>query len=177
MNNRLTLITLFSEQDLEKLKQNLNSFNTSFCKIPYGKGVENRELEDTLPFHLTLSTWTIKKQEEVIQKLSFLSFPPFKILIDDINIMNGAEDSLVLYYHIKNNKQLKKLQYQIYEILPNNYYDPKTFEVHITIHIDKEKEKIQKLKELLLKEFVPIELEVTSLGLYQIYPAILLQKY
>ena len=74
-------------------------------------------------------------------------------------------------------KSLKKLHQKIYEILPSEKYNPSAFNFHITIHIDKDYEKINKMKDDLLKGFVPFKLNINTFSLYEIYPAKLAKQF
>lgn len=91
--------------------------------------------------------------------------------------MNGRENSYVLYFKIKENIELQNLQKQVYNILPVEKYNPNKFKFHITIHVDRDYDKIIKIKKELEQSFIPIELTVSSIGLFEIYPAKLVEKY
>ncbi len=91
--------------------------------------------------------------------------------------MNGRENSYVLYFKIKENRELKELQEKVYNILPIEKYNPNKFKFHITIHVDKDYDKIIKIKHELEKSFIPFELTVSSIGLFEIYPAKLVKKF
>ena len=69
------------------------------------------------------------------------------------------------------------LQEKIYKILPNEKYNSKNFNFHITIHIDKDYNKIITIKEKILGNFTPFELEVDTFSLYEIYPSELVQQF
>ncbi len=58
----------------------------------FGKSVNNREIIDTLQYHFTLSAWDISYEEKVINELLKLKYPKLKILINNIEIMNGKEN-------------------------------------------------------------------------------------
>lgn len=90
--------------------------------------------------------------------------------------MRGQEESFVLYFNVQMNEELRKLHQAIYDILPSNKYNPQTFQFHITIAIDKDYEKIKRIKNSLEDHFSIFELEIDSLGLFEIYPANLVKK-
>ncbi len=177
MNERITFISIFNRIDLEKIQHYTKEINNKLCKVPFGKNVDNREEADTLPYHFTLSAWNISDEEKVINELSKIEYPKLKILINDIEIMKGKENSYVLYFTTKKNEELKSLQQKIYEVLPSEKYNPNNFEFHITIHIDKDYTKITSMKEKLLENFTPFELGVNTFGLYEIYPAKLVKQF
>ena len=177
MNERITFISVFNDISLEKIEHYTKEINDKLCKVPFGKNVDNREKEDTLPYHFTLSAWDISCEKKAIYELSKIEYPKLKILINNIKIMNGKENSYVLYFNIEKSEELKLLQSKIYQMLPNEKYNPKNLNFHITIHIDKNYTKINSMKEKLLKNFIPFELEVATFNLYEIYPAKLVKQF
>ncbi len=171
MNERITFILTFNDLNNQRIKFYINKINEKLCKIPFGKSDINRIEADTLPYHITLFAWNIEEKIKVIESLSQIEFPKLKIKIDDVKIMNGKENSYVLYFNVENNNELKLLQKQIYQIFPSKKYNPEDYKFHITIHIDKDYNKIIAIKEKILKDFKPFELEVNKFELYEIYPA------
>ena len=81
-----------------------------------------------------------------------------------------------MYFKIKENIELQNLQKQVYNIPPVEKYNPNKFKFHITIHVDKDYDKIIKIKKELEQSFIPFELNVSSIGLFEIYPANLVKK-
>ena len=176
MHERITCISYFKSAELEQINNLLKHIEEPLCKVPFGKNVEDRKKADTLPYHFTLSAWDIERKEEVLQALSKIAFHPFKIQIDKIEIRKGKENSFVLYFHIQKNQELVSLHQKIYSLFPNEKYNPSHFTFHITITIDKDSEKIIRIKDELAKHFTPFELEVDELGLFEIYPAHLIKR-
>ena len=109
MNERITLISLFNKNDLEKINNIIKILNEPLCKVPFGKNVEDRIKVDTLPYHFTLSAWNIDEENFILQELSNINFNSFKVNVDSIEIMNGKENSHVLYFSIKTSDELKLL--------------------------------------------------------------------
>lgn len=177
MNERITFVSIFDNNNLAKIEFYIKQINQKLCKVPFGKNVDNREKADTLPYHFTLSVWDISDEENVIKELAKIKFPKLRILINDVEIMNGKENSYVLYFNVEKNDELKKLQEVIYQVLPSKKYNPTNFNFHITVHIDKDYNKIISMKEKILENFIPFELEVDTFGLYEIYPAKLIKKF
>lgn len=177
MNERITFISMFDNNNLAKIENYTKIIDDKLCKVPFGKTIDNREEADTLPYHFTLSAWDILYEEKAINELSKIEYPKLKILINNIGIMNGKENSYVLYFDIEKSEELKLLHSKIYQILPSEKYNPDNFNFHITIHIDKDYTKINLMKEKLLEKFTPFILEVDTFGLYEIYPAKLVKQF
>lgn len=162
MDERITLVSLFDNYNINKIIKYINLIDEPTCKVPYGKNVKDRFLADTLPYHFTLFSWDIKKEKDVISILENIEFKPCKILIDTISVVNSSEDSYILLFNIVKNDELYKLQKEISKHFSSKYYNPDTFNFHITIDISKDKKKIIREKKIIESLFVPFELEVTS---------------
>lgn len=175
MNERITLVSLFDQQNLEKINNIIKTINEPLCKIPFGINVDDRIKADTLPYHFTFSAWNIKQEDFIVQELSNINFNSFKVNVDGIEIMNGKENSYILCFNIKPSNELKSLQEKIYNILPIDKYNPSKFQFHITITIDKDYEKISGMRKRLEEIFIPFDLEINSIGLFEIYPANLIK--
>ena len=171
MNDRITLISLFNTEDLNKINKVIKNVSEPLCKVPYIKNIDNRISIDTLPYHFTLSAWNIEENDFILKRLSNIKFNSFKITVSSIEIVNGRENSYVLYFKIKENIELQNLQKQVYNILPVEKYNPNKSKFHITIHVDRDYDKIIKIKKELEQSFIPFELNVSSIGLFEIYPA------
>lgn len=72
---------------------------------------------------------------------------------------------------------MKRLLKSIYKVLPSKKYNPDSFNLHITIHVDNNYKRILKLRDEIKKRFNSFEIEVSSFGLFEIYPSKLLKKY
>lgn len=177
MNERITLVSLFDEDSTNRIKKVISITNEKVCKVSFGKNISDRYINDTLPLHFTISAWDIKNENLVISKLKMIKFPKTKIEIDGIEIMNGKENSYVLYFSIKENAELKKILEDIYSVVPSEKYNPKSFIFHITIHIDKDYNKILDMKNILEKNLDNMKLIVDKFGLFEIYPAKLIEKF
>lgn len=171
MNERITLVSLFDEEEIAKIKSFVSDLEMPLCKVPYGKNVDDRFTADTLPYHFTLCSWSITKYDEVVEVLKSMEFSPFKVLVKSVNVIEGNENSLEVRFQLEKNDSLYQLQSFLFERVRNSYYNPDTFTFHITIHCDQNREKIIKMKERLAEKFVPFELEVKRFGLFEIYPA------
>lgn len=177
MNKRITFVSAFDDKNMEKIESRTKKIKEKLCKVPFGKNVDNRIEMDTLPYHFTLSAWDIEDEKNVKKALSQMEFPKLKISINNVEIMKGKENSYVLYFNIKENEKLKLFQKKLYQILPSERYNPENYHFHITIHIDKDYKKILSIKEKILQNFKPFELEVAAFRLYEIYPAKLIKQF
>lgn len=68
MNERITLVSLFSIEDLNKINNVIKNVTEQLCKVPFIKNIDNRESIDTLPYHFTLSAWNIKEKDFILKK-------------------------------------------------------------------------------------------------------------
>lgn len=92
-----------------------------------------------------------------------------KLEIEEAKIMEARNNSFCLYFPIKENINIKKLQEIFYNKLPNENYNPKNFTFHLTLHIDKDYEKVLQMKKIINKNFRPFLLEFNKLVLFN-YP-------
>lgn len=127
MNERITLISILDDSNIEKINYYVKQIDDKLCKVPFGKVDDSREKMDTLLYHFTLSAWDILDKEKVINELVKLDYPKLRLLVNGIEIMNGKEKSYVLYFSIDDNEELKLLQEKIYKILPSEKYNPQSF--------------------------------------------------
>lgn len=179
MNERITLISNFDKNSIAKIETIINNLtrDIDICKVPFGKKVNNRFEVDTLPFHFTICAWNIDDEENIVSKLKQITFSKLKIKINGLNIMNGKENSYCLYFELEKNIELEKIQKEVYNLCPSEKYKPDNFTFHITIHIDKDYQKILNMKNILENNFKDIELTVENFGLYEIYPAKLVEIF
>lgn len=89
MNERITLISILDKENEAKITKYTSKISHKLCKVPYGKGVEDREKADTLPYHFTLYTFDIKKEKEVREFLKTKELKNVKVLIDKLEILGG----------------------------------------------------------------------------------------
>ena len=89
--------------------------------------------------------------------------------------MENKNGSYILYLNAVVDEKIKSYQENIYNILPVEKYEPKRINFHITIHVDKDYEKIKRIKEKI--KFNPFNVKIENVGLYRIYPAELIEKY
>ena len=59
--------------------------------------------------------------------------------------------------------------------MPIEKYNPNKINFNITIHIDRDYEKVKQMKKQI--NFIPFKVNVENVGLFKIYPAELINKY
>lgn len=69
MNDRITRISLFNIEDLNKISNVIKNVTDLLCKVPYIKNIDNRTSIDTLPYHFTLFAWNIEGKNFILKKL------------------------------------------------------------------------------------------------------------
>ena len=175
MEDRITLISLFNTGDIMKIESCIGLNKKELCKVPYIDGICDRKLVDTLPYHFTFCAWDVEYEKFIIEKLRKIKFTSKEILIDGVDIMENKNGSYILYLNAVVDEKIKSYQENIYNILPVEKYDPKRINFHITIHVDKDYEKIKRIKEQI--KFKPFRVKIEKVGLYRIYPAELIEKY
>lgn len=169
MEKRITSIALFDNESLENLKAKVNMIDEKLCKVPYRE--KNRENLDTLPYHFTFSVWNIEEKGRAIEIIRNIKFKEIKLNVIGVNVKESFNDSWNLYFEIEQNGELYKLQKDIYTCAKIEKYNPDIFIPHITIHCDKDYNKIKKLQEILNKNFTTITVKFSEIGLFEIYPA------
>ena len=171
MNERITFICTFNDADLEKIMNYVNKLDNDICKVPFGKNVLDRYSADTLPYHFTLIYWRIEDEKQVIDALSKIKLPELKVVVNGIGMMRTSDDSYELFFNIEQNEELKLVQQELYDLLPSDIYKIGRRSFHISIHADKDYDKVVKMREILMEDFSPFELNVKFYKLYRIYPA------
>ena len=78
-------------------------------------------------------------------------------------------DSYCLYLSIEENQPIKELQRIFYKEFPKEKYNPDDFIFHMTLHIDKDYNKILKLQNMLRENFKSFSLQFDMLALFD-YP-------
>ena len=169
MSNRITSIALFDKDSLNKFDESVQSINEHFCKVPFRE--ENRETLDTLPYHFTFTVWDSSQKDIAMEIIKNIKFSEIELKIIGVNVKESFNDSYNLYFEIERNNELYLLQKQIYDLAKIEKYNPDNFVPHITIHCDKDYEKLVKIKETIMKEFIDFEVQFKQIGLFEIYPA------
>ncbi|MCI8352611.1 MAG: hypothetical protein HFJ58_03235 [Clostridia bacterium] len=175
MKRRYTCITLFDEKSLEEIYNILSKLTAyKLCKVPYLKypyTLKDREEADTLPYHFTLSYWDENNKEEAIKIFNTIHMKRIEVLVEDVKIKQGNEDSFNMYFSFVPNNNLKEIQSQIYNKTKNEKFNPNTYLPHISIHSDKDYNKLIEMRNVIMENFKPFRISFDKLGLFEIYPA------
>lgn len=98
-----------------------------------------------------------------------------KVKVNDVKIMKCRNESFVLYLAIEDNEKIKELQRIFFNKFPKEKYNPEKFTFHLTLHIDKDYDKILELKNTIKDSFKPFYLEFDRLALYD-YPGEMIKE-
>lgn len=169
MGERVTSIALFDKESLRRLDECVKGLNENFCKVPFRE--ENREDIDTLPYHFTFTVWNINDKNKAIEVLKKIKFNKIKLKVIGVNIKESFHESYNLYFEIERNESLYLLQKSIYDLAKIEKYNPGNFIPHITIHCDKDYNKLVKIKDTIMNNFADFEISFEQVGLFEIYPA------
>ncbi len=169
MSKRITSIALFDKDSLGRLNENIKGLNEAFCKVPFRE--ENRESLDTLPYHFTFTVWDSSQKDIAMEIIKKIKFNEIELKIIGVNVKESFNDSYNLYFEIERNNELYLLQKQIYDLAKIEKYNPDNFIPHITIHCDRDYEKLVKIKETVMNDFINFEVRFKQIGLFEIYPA------
>ena len=166
-----TIITHFDSEGYKQLEDVLSIIaDEKICRVPYGRVEDGRRYQvDTLPYHLTVSS-SKDSLSNLISVLGGFRFTPFDISLTGLDVMPGKNNSRVLYFKIAPSIEIDSLQRRMYELIGNEKYLPGNNIPHITLCISRDFAKIERIRSHILKSFVPFNLGVSSLGLYEIWP-------
>ena len=175
---KYTLITHFDEIGYQKLYSILNyDPSERINHIPYGRvSDEIRKVADTLPLHITVTS-SKEPLNEVMNRLEGLEFAPIDVTIDDIGLSKAKQNSHFLYFKIKKSEKMDALLEELYKRIGNEKYKPENANLHLTICISKDKNKIVRIIERIRNQSIPFQVRIMSLGLYEIWPGALKSIY
>lgn len=176
MHKRITLISSLDQTELRKIYKQMSDVKTKTCKVPYGIDDENRYSIDTLPYHFTIFATNKENQTDLIDLIKTVSMNKIRLKVNKVEIMNGKNNSYVLYFGIEDNSNIKELQRICYYKFPSEHYNPNTFIFHMTLHIDKDYETIKEMQRKILKHFKPFYLKFNEIALFD-YPGEEIEKF
>lgn len=175
MSKRITLISFIEKNEIRKVEQLMENINENTCKVPYGINDEKRYEIDNLPYHFTIFATNKENQDKLLEIAENINIDKIRLKVNDIKIMNALYDSYCLYLSIEENQQIKELQRIFYKEFPKEKYNPDNFVFHMTLHIDKDYDKILKLQRILKENFESFFLEFNKLVLFD-YPGEMIKK-
>lgn len=147
------------DNTITEVQEELNNAAYEYA-IKLGKNIENAEN----PFE------DIKNNGDTYKKKFQFSYEELKYFLKNIQY-----DSYCLYLPIEENQQIKELQRIFYKEFPKEKYNPDNFVFHMTLHIDKDYNKVLNLQRILKENFEPFFLEFNKLALFD-YPGELIKK-
>lgn len=162
MQTRITLIACFDNKSIKEIEEKLKLLDGyKLCKVPLHTA--NREENDTLPFHITLSAWNIEKENFIVEKMNALQFAEKSVVFE------FAYVGCLLYLKPVDESSIRNLQVQAYNLLPTEKYNPQEYMLHSTMNINSDCETIKKQCNLL--KGIKLTLKIKEIRLYEIYPA------
>lgn len=174
MSKRITMISFMNKTELDKIEKLMNNIQIKTCKVPYGID-ENRYNIDNLPYHFTIFATNKENQNEIINIAQKIDIGKIKVKVNDAKIMKCKNGSFVLYLAIEDNEKIKKLQRIFFNEFPKEKYNPEKFTFHLTLHIDKDYDKVLELENKIKDSFKPFYLEFDRLALYD-YPGDMIKE-
>ena len=175
MEKRITLVTMFDNEEINKIETLMLKTNKRTCKVPYGIDDENRYEIDNLPYHFTIFATNKENQNQMIEIVERIIIDKIQVKVNDIKIMKARYDSYCLYLAIEENQQIKELQRIFYNKFPQEKYNLDDFTFHMTLHIDMDYDIVLNLQNTLKENFKPFLLEFNTLALFD-YPGDMIKK-
>lgn len=175
MEKRITLISYIEDIEKKKVNKLLNNIDFKTCKVPYGIDDDNRYEIDNLPFHFTIFATNKENEEQILKIAQGIDIDKIQVKINEVKIMNARNDSYCLYLSIEESIEIRELQRKFYNEFPKEKYNPDNFTFHMTLHIDKDYNKVLKLQKLIEKNFKPFSITFNKLALYD-YPGKMIKK-
>ena len=175
MGKRITLISFIDKTETNKIEDLMSKIKEDTCKVPYGINDEKRYEIDNLPYHFTIFATNKENQARILEIAQNISIDKIQVKVNDIKIMEARYDSYCLYLSIEESPQIKELQRIFYNEFSMEKYNPDDFVFHMTLHIDKDYNKILNLQRILKETFEPFFLEFNTLALFD-YPGELIKK-
>lgn len=175
MSKRITLISFIEKNNISKVEQLMSNVTENTCKVPYGINDEKRYKIDNLPYHFTIFATNKENQDKMLEIAENITIDKIQLKVNDIKIMTLRNDSYCLYLSIEENQQIKELQRIFYKEFPKEKYNPDDFNFHMTLHIDKDYNKVLNLQKLIKENFQPFTLEFNTLALFN-YPGEMIKK-
>lgn len=128
-----------------------------------------------MPYHFTIFATDKENQNRILELSESISIDKIQLKVNDIKIMNALYNSYCLYLSIEESYKIRDLQRIFHTEFPKEKYNPDDFIFHITLHIDKDYDKILRMQNILKQNFKPFFLEFDMLALFD-YPGEMIRK-
>lgn len=175
MSKRIILISFMEQIEINKIENLMSKISEKTCKVPYGINDEKRYEIDNLPYHFTIFATDKENQNRILELSESISIDKIQLKVNDIKIMNALYNSYCLYLSIEESYKIRDLQRIFHTEFPKEKYNPDDFIFHITLHIDKDYDKILRMQNILKQNFKPFFLEFDMLALFD-YPGEMIRK-
>ncbi len=80
MNERVTFVSLFDDNNLAKIEYYTKQINEKLCKVPFGKNVDNREEVDTFGLYEIYPAKLVKRLKSIIDDKDYEEISPTAIV-------------------------------------------------------------------------------------------------
>ena len=179
--NRVTLITCFEKEDLNKVDKLMKNIKVPTCKVPYIPDTEEeRHKADTFPWHVTIFIGNIERVLQILELIGKAKKQKIKLKFNDVILQQSPKfGSKSLLLTIEQNQEMIDLQNMFYQEFQEEKgrtasykgkegekYDASKYTFHLTLDIDKDIQKIQDEYEIIKKDFKPFEVEFEKLMLF-----------
>lgn len=179
--NRVTLITYFEKEDLNKVDRLMKNIKVPTCKVPYIPDTEEeRHKADTFPWHVTIFIGNKERVPQILELIKKAKKQKIKLKFNDVILQQSPKNgSMSLLLTIEQNQEMIDLQNMFYHEFQEEKgrsglykgqegekYDASKYTFHLTLDIDKDIQKIQDEYEIIKKEFRPFEVEFEKLMLF-----------
>ena len=128
-----------------------------------------------MQYHFTIFATYKENQNRILELSESISIDKIQLKVNDIKIMNALYNSYCLYLSIEESYKIRDLQRIFHTEFPKEKYNPDDFIFHITLHIDKDYDKILRMQNILKQNFKPFFLEFDMLALFD-YPGEMIRK-
>ena len=179
--NRVTLITYFEKEDLNKVDRLMKNIKVPTCKVPYIiDNEEERHKADTFPWHITIFIGNKNRVPQILELIKKAKKQKIKLKFNNIILQQSPKfGSMSLLLTIEQNQEMIDLQNMFYHEFQEEKgrgasykgkegekYDASKYTFHLTLDIDKDIQKIQDEYEIIKKDFKPFEVEFEKLMLF-----------
>lgn len=159
-----TMVTRFDGKSLRLLHSLMDPWDAN--KIPFGRNCDRVLANDLLDYHVTLCHWPKNQDAYYLPRVQQVQSHLCWIEVTDVKIMAAEEGSWLLYFTVRPTPEflslVRAVEKQMGCACPSAW--------HITLAVDKDLGKIQKIRgDLLEKLCFPVPLQIDGVDLYHIW--------